>query len=174
MTAAELHEQYAATLTRSPYCDAASPYYLHKALQTLVPNGITIGAVKTWWDVYRTVEGVDRIGSAQELQDMHGDSIAHMAQECKTPFKLCAKLRKRQPPIFISNSIAKQWLKDFGIGDTKRIESAGHLQMECGEKLRENMPFVSSEEVSSFLLRELQIVCAPCICRAWMDREGSQ
>ena len=82
LTAAELHERYADTLACSPYCDASSPYYLHKALQTLVPSGISIGAVKNWWDVYRTVEGVDRISTAQELQDMHGDSIAHLAQEC--------------------------------------------------------------------------------------------
>ena len=174
LTAAELHERYADTLKCSPYCDASSPYYLHKALQTLVPSGISIGAVKNWWDVYRTVEGVVRISTAQELQDMHGDSIAHLAHEFMTPFVLCATLRKRQPPILISNSIAKQWLKDFGIGDTKRIESAGHLEMECGEKLRENMPFVSSEEVASFLLRELQIVCAPRICRSWMDGEWSR
>ena len=174
LTSAELHEQYADTLKRSPYCDAASPYLLHKALQTLVPNGITIGAVKNWWDVYRTVEGADRTSTAQQLQDRHGDSISHLAQECKTAWKLCNTLSKRQPPIFVSNSIAKEWLRDFGIGITKRIESAGHLEMECGEKIREHMPFPSSDDLSSFLCRELQIVCAPRICRFWMDRDWSQ
>ena len=174
LTAAEVHERYAAALTRSPYCDAASPYYLHKALQTLVPNGITHSAVKTWWDVYRNVEGADRISTAQQLQDRHGDSISHLAEQCKTAFVLCSTLRKMQPPIFVSNSIAKQWLRDFGIGLTKRIESAGHLEMECGEKIRENMPFASSEDLATFLCRELQIVCAPRICRFGMDRDWSR
>ena len=174
LTSADLQEQYADTLKRSPYCDARSPFLLHKALQTLMPGRITIAAVKHWWDVYRSVEGADRISTAQQLQDRHGDSIAHLAQECKTAWKLCNTLSKRQPPIFVSNSIAKEWLRDFGIGITKRIESAGHLEIEYGEKIREHMPFPSSDDLSSFLCRELQIECAPHICRFWMDRDWSR
>ena len=144
-----LQTRYSELLTQAPYVDAQSPYLLHKALSTSIR--ITAGVVKQWWSLYRVAEGEVRLSSAAELEERYGDTIRHYAVEHPTAFKLCKALRQRSPPICISDSSAKQWLKLYGgqavIAD---VNSAGHLEMRYGDRNRAHTQFNSPDALASW------------------------
>ena len=57
-----------------------------------------------------------------------GSNCVASVQQNRTAFKLCAALRKAQPPIFITDGVAKQWIIKFG-SETKTIMSAAALEI---------------------------------------------
>ena len=51
--------------------------------------------------------------SAQELEEKYGDVARTLAVEHSTAYKLCGALRKREPPVFVSDGVAKMWLSKY-------------------------------------------------------------
>ena len=171
LSAAELHEKYGAELREPPYVHAASPYLLQKLL---VAGNIqcTYGAVRTWWTQYRVVDSGDRLTSAEALQEQYGSIIAHYAVEHATPFKLCQALLRHDPPICISDAVAKQWLLKYGGQEgVKLINNAAQLELECGERIRACMAFDNGDALASWLMTELKVSVPSRICQHWLSKD---
>ncbi len=50
ITSRQLEEQHGELLRQAPYSEAASPYFLHKALTKRTPPiAVSHGTVKEWW-----------------------------------------------------------------------------------------------------------------------------
>jgi hypothetical protein len=175
LNAEELQAQYSQLLSQPPYGEATSAYFLHKVLQQHVPPiRVTHGTVKQWWNKFRVSAGDIRLTSAAELQERYGDSIGHYAVEYPTAFKLCAALRLRVPPICIDDSIAKEWLRQYGgQRDVVSVHSAGHLELLHGDRIRMVMPMNSADGLASWLLSELKVLAPARICQYWLSKDWS-
>ena len=106
----ELETLHGTLLSQPPYSECSSPYLLHKALiARRPPIAVTYAVVKVWWES-RQRRLTPGISSAQELHDKHGAQVTALAVENPTYFKLCKALRELDPPIFVTDGVAKQWL----------------------------------------------------------------
>ena len=61
--------------------------------------------------VHKVPANAVSVASANELEELYGDSIRHVALENKTSYKLCRALRGREPPICVTDKLASAWLK---------------------------------------------------------------
>jgi hypothetical protein len=175
-TAAQLQAWLGPALDVPPLSLAPSPYLLHIALVRSYPGlCVTSACVKTWWDLCKVGNEHLRITSMQELEDKHGDLIRPLAVENKTSFKLCKAMRDMDPPIYVIDSIARSWLRKHGPhGEVRHIASAGSLEMQYGDRIREECIIdIDSDLLSSWLYKSLS-VCAPRrVCQKWLDTDWS-
>ena len=115
--------------------------------------------------------------SAQQLEDEHGASIRHLATDYPTPYKLCKVLREREPPLYISDGVAKQWLERFGgQADLRYIRNAGHLEAQWGQSIRDHVAHVgsvSSAGIAEWLFMEHKVSVPQRICKTWLQRDWS-
>ena len=114
-TAADLDRQYGALLRQPPLSDLTSARYLQRALKAKRID-VTEGVLKQWLLKYRTGDPTTGIGgrmSAQELHEQYGAELKALSQEKKTRYLLCKALRERDPPVFITDSVARQWLEKY-------------------------------------------------------------
>ena len=125
--------QYGAMLRRPPLSDLTSARYLHQAL-TAKGIVVTEGVVKQWLLKYRTGDAAatdsGSIKSTKELHETHGAYLQALPLEKKkTPYLLCKALRQRDPPVIITDAVAKQWLAKYaGKEDLVQVNNAGQLE----------------------------------------------
>ena len=133
LTAQQLHEQYHDLLQQPPFSDAPTPYRLHQAL---VQRGINVThqVCKTWWNKYRISVEVS-VKSAKELDEKYSHIVKPLAVENRTAHKLCAAMREHDPPVYVTDGVAKRWLEMY-FGPMQNIEIAGHLETLYGKRLR--------------------------------------
>ena len=159
LSAAQHQEKHGELLKQAPYADAPSPFLLHKALTSRRPPiRITHAAVKTWFAKYKANPNQQSIQSATELNEKHGDIVKHLSIDYHTAYKLGAALRNRDPPIFASDGVVKQWLMKYGSKMTY-IDNAGHLEDLYGQRIREEWPGTEprGDLLHSWLQKELQV-----------------
>ena len=177
LTAAELQAQYGDVLSAPPLSEAGSPFLLHSALtQRQPPIAVSHAAVKVWWGKYKVAPGAEAVQSAQDLEDRHGAGIKHLVAEHPTAYKLCKALRERDPPLFVSDGIAKEWLRKFGgHGDLVYIDSAGHLETRYGERIRADVPQeqLQVESLCKWLFKELSVSVPARVCQKWLTSDWS-
>ena len=115
-----------------------------------------------------------RVTSAAELEELYGDTIRHYAVEYPTAFKLCKVLRERSPPICISDRSAKDWLRSYG-GQAviEKVNSAGHLEMGYGDRIRAHTQFNSPDALASWLLTEVKVSAPTRVCQHWLTKDWS-
>ena len=78
-------------------------------------------------------------------------TVRHLAAEYKTPFKFCGALIKLQPPVYVSDYVAKQWLEKYSGNQTLSIVlNAGRLETEYGERIRAGMPDGTTASSAAF------------------------
>ena len=127
VSAWQLEEQYGKLLRQTPYSDAASAYLLHQALKKKTPPvNVSYSAVRTWWSNHRTPAEAS-IKNAAELQAKYGDVLRSLAVDNPSAYLLVKALRERNPPIYVSDGIAKHWLNTH-FPKEKHVENAGHLE----------------------------------------------
>ena len=97
-----------------------------------------------------------------------------MAKEHSSAFLLCKALRQQNPPIFISDGVAKQWLKKY-YGDVKTIHNAGHLELQFGQCIRDRpeSPFSNGSELQVWMLQQHKISVEARVCQHWLSTEWS-
>ena len=149
----------------------------HKALTTRRPAvNVTHGVCKTWWSKYRGPQDGAAIASAQALDDQYGDICRGLVAEHSTAYKLCYVLRGRDPPIDISDGIAKQWIQKFsGIGLAKYVDNAGHLESQYGNCVRAHplSEGFSAATLASWLLLEQRVSAPMPVCQKWLYTDWS-
>ena len=96
--------------------------------------------------------------TAADFQDKYGDVAGPMATEYNTAYKLTAALRQLDPPICITDGVAKQWLAKVHL--TRRIIVPAKVESEFGERIREHKSMAdwTAEELVSWLSRSCSIV----------------
>ena len=107
------------------------------------------------------------LDSDEALEQQFGDDIRHIAQKHNTAFKLCKALRSREPPVFVSDAVAKHWLRRYSSRTAQvYVDSACHLEQYYGDILRAQA-CSNGEEVCKWLLAEHSVsvpvrVCVKC------------
>ena len=174
LSALELHQQYETILSEQPLCDCPSPYLLHAALtRRSPPISVSYAAVRQWWGKYRVTPGGISLDSVEALEQQYGDDIRHIAQEHNTAFKLCKALRSRDPPVFVSDAVAKHWLRRYARSSAKAyVDSVGHLEQYYGDILRAQ-GCSNGEEVCKWLLAEHSVSVPVRVCVKWLSSEWS-
>ena len=174
MTALELHLSYGHILAAQPLCDCASPYLLHAQLTSRSPPiDVSYAAVRQWWGKHRVTPGGIKLDSPEALEQEYGDDIRHVAQEHNTAFKLCKALRLRDPPVFVSDAVAKHWLRRYSSSAALvYVDSAGHLELYYGDILRAQA-CSNGEEVCKWLLAEHSVSVPVRVCIKWLTSDWS-
>ena len=160
LTAQALEEQYGNVLHAHPLSDCPTPDALRAALCARVPPvEVSLSCLRVWWGKYKLPDGAVTAASAQELESRYGDSIRHLGLEYPTAYKLCKALRQREPPLCVTDAIARVWLSRYARGvEVQNIENAGHLEMLCGDRIRSEAPAdLTADALAAWLLKELSV-----------------
>ena len=117
------------------------------------------------------------IESAGDFEKRYGDRARALVAEHASAYKLCKALRESSDPVFVSDVIAKQWLRKFSEeGDLTSIENAGHLELQAGDYIREHFSLdieTKPEELLVWLRREKKISVSIRTCQTWMTKTWS-
>jgi hypothetical protein len=173
LTAKRLQEQYGGLL-QEQYGDCPSVYLLHSALSRRKPPiDVSMATVKTWWEKYKHGEIQYSVSNSKELQDKYGDIVRVLAVNKSSAYLLVRALRDREPAVYISDEVAKQWFKKYF--DLSQIDNAGHLESRYGELLREHMKQHSLDAtgVSQWLVGRHQVSVPARICQHWLAKDWS-
>ena len=147
ITAAQFEKRYG-NLVRAEYVE----YTGYGALCTVLlarqppidgPHGVLIQRFKR-----KNIKPPDAIAvsSADDLQEKYGDFVKGLAPVHATAFKLCKALREQTPAVYCTDGIAKSWFNKFGT-ELKRILTAGHLELICGARIREDSKWASMHPI---------------------------
>jgi hypothetical protein len=137
ITAAQFGKRYGA-MCRAEYPDVTGREALRTVLlQRQPPIDVPEGVLRQW--LKRSVKPADAItvSSADDLQEKYGDLVKGLVLVHATAYKLCQALRSQAPAVYCSDGIAKQWIKKYG-SELQYINSAGHLELHCGSRIRDN------------------------------------
>ena len=109
LSANELQGRYASLLAQPPFCHAASPYLLHRALSSRRPPiDVSLAAVKTWWEKCKIGQIELSVSSAKELEEKYGDIVKALAVNNSSAYLLAKALRSGEPAVYISDGVARQ------------------------------------------------------------------
>ena len=115
-----------------------------------------------------------KVSSSAELQEKYGDVVAVLAEENPSSHKLCQALKRRTPPVYVTDGVAKEWFKHHR-GDLEYINSAGHLELICGARIREDETTtgMDPEALRVWLRTNLSVDAAVSTCQTWRLRDWS-
>ena len=115
-------------------------YKLKQKLSARVPPlDVSEGVLKQWILKYRLPADAIQIMGAEDLEKRYGEAIRHLATSDCTGYKLQAALKKLSPPLYVSDQASRDWLRKYGSTEPiVQINSAGHLEMHIGKRIRED------------------------------------
>ena len=137
ITAARSEKRHG-NLVRAEYADYTGQDALRTVLlQRHPPIDVPRGVLEQWLK-RKSIKPADAItvSSTDELQEKHGALVKDLVAVHATAYKLCKALREQSPAIYCSDGIAKKWIKKNG-SELRYINSAGHLELICGARIRE-------------------------------------
>ena len=175
--AADLERLHGAELARPPLSEARSPYLLYKMLQERRPRiDTTKQAVKTWFGQYRRDVAGERVHSTEELERVYGDCIrdCQLAHAHPTAFLLCKALRNFEPPVLVSDAIARRWLREHGgINIQSQADNAAHLELRWGARIREHLAGAAMEAaaLAKWMLTIARGSVPTRVCETWLKRD---
>ena len=148
------------------------------ALQTALagrqpPIVVSHGALRQW--VKRRVKSADAItvSSADDLQEKYGALVKSLVLENATAYEVCQALRSQTPPISCTDGIAKGWFKKYG-ASLKCIDTAGHLELHCGSRIREDdKASLEAPQFRAWLQTELLVDASVSTCQTWRIKDWS-
>ena len=132
-----------------------------------------MATVKTWWLKYQHGEIQLSASSGKELQNKYSDIVATLAVNNSSAYLLVRALRDRDPPVHISDGVAKQWLNAYF--KLSHIDNAEHLESRYGELLREHMKQYPLDPagLSQWLVGRHQVSVPVRICQHWLASDWS-
>ena len=173
ITAAQFGKRYGA-MCRAEYPEVTG----HKALRSVLlqrqpPIDVPEGVLRQW--LKRSVKPADAVtvSSADDLQEKYGELVKGLVLVHATAYKLCQALRSQAPAVYCSDGIAKQWIKKYG-SELKYINSAGHLELHCGSRIRENdKGLLEAPELKVWLQTTLLVDASVSTCQTWRTKDWS-
>ena len=173
---AELQSRHGAILSQPPLLDVTSAIVLRKRLLDRKPSiKVGVAVCRGWLQQYRPIEGAVKIESAEDLEEKYGDLTRQYAVDNPTAYLLCKAYRARTPPVFITDGVAKQWFLKYCGGDTTHIDCAGHLEMQYGQRIRDDSDAngLDSAALSAWLRRVVSVSASARTCETWLSRDWS-
>ena len=110
-------------------------------------------AMIIWFAKFRLPSDAVTVSSAEELHRRYGDILPALAAQTPTAYRLMRVLKARTPPLYVSESVMRQWFLRYF--DAVPINSAGHLKLKYGDCIREHA------DAASFEAAELRVVLGP-------------
>ena len=108
LTAKELQDQYGDLLQQTHLSEYPSAYFLHSALSRRTPP-IHV----SWYQKYKHGNVQFSVSSCKELHEKYRDLVNVLAVNSPSAYLLVRALRNREPAVYISDEVAKQWLKKY-------------------------------------------------------------
>ena len=158
-------------------CGNVSAYYLKKALYARpTPMDVTEGVLKQWILKYRLPADAVVVSGSDELEKKYGDAIRHLAAENRTGYKLMDALKKRAPPLYVTEQAAKDWLRRYGSAEpVTQINSAGHLETHVGQRIRDDdeAKTIAADALTNWLYTSACVSASVRVCQNWLSKEWS-
>ena len=156
------------------YAQYTTPRTLRVALsQRHPPIIVTDGMLKMWFAKHRLPSDAVTVSSAEELHTRYGDILPALAAQNPTPYRLMRVLKARTPPLYVSDAVLKQWFLRYF--DAMPINSAGHLELRYGDRIREDPEAATLEAAALrvWLRTVLKVDASEVTCRTWRVRTWS-
>ena len=154
-----------------------SEYKLLSALSARVPPlDVSKGVLKQWILKYRLPADAVKIMGAEDLEKRYGKAIRHLATDNCTGYKLQAALKKLSPPLYVSDQASRDWLRKYGSTEPiVQINSAGHLEMNVGKRIREDdeAKMLDAERLKKWLYASPYVSTSVKVCQSWLTKEWS-
>ena len=166
-SAVALEEKYGTVLRQPPYSDAGTARLLFRVLQQQMPREkIPEGVCKQWILKYRVTQEYS-VKTAEEFEERHGDTARNLVDEHNTAFKLTKALLEVDPPVCISDRVARTWLSKFQ--SLRHFETAGQLESEFGERIRTEKPddIESTHQLVTWLFKQYSIHVSLRVAQNW-------
>ena len=130
--------------------------------------------LKVWFSKQALPPDTVTVSSAVELEQQYGDLVRAFAASHASKYKLCRALLTATPPVRITDGIAKEWLRRYG-QDLQYINSAGHLEMLCGERIRseETTDGLDAPGLRIWLRESAAVDVSEVTCKTWLSRDWS-
>ena len=174
MTADVFEDKYG-DLVRREFSQYTTAHRLQKVLaQRREPLNIPVGVLKLWLVKTGLPEGAVKVSSAEELQEKYGDVAQELAGKHSPPFTLCRAFKTCTPPVYVTDRVAKSWFRVFR-GDLQFINSASHLELICGARIREQETTAGQEpgELQAWLRQNLRVEASVSTCQTWRVKDWS-
>ena len=161
-------------MRRAEYPDAGYEALRTVLLQRQPPIDVSHGVLRQWLK-RKSIKPADAItvSGADELQEKYGALVKGLVVVHATAYRLCQALRSESPAVYCSDGIAKQWFKKYG-AVLQCINSAGHLELICGGRIRENdKGLLDAPELKVWLQTALSVDVSVSTCQTWRTKEWS-
>ena len=143
LTAALFQERYGNVVSEH-FAQYTTARTLRVALsQRKPPIIVTDGMLKVWFAKFRLPSDAVTVSSAEELHRRYGDLLPALAAQNPTAYRLMRVLKARTPPLYVSEQVLKQWFLRYFYAEP--INSAGHLELKYGDRIREHAEAVTLE-----------------------------
>ena len=108
-----LEQKYGSVLQEPPYSDAGTTRQLFRILEQQTPRDqISESVCKNWFGKFR-VARESSAKTAQEFEERYWDRARPLAEEHNSAYKLTEALLALDPPVCISDQVAKTWLSAY-------------------------------------------------------------
>ena len=173
LSASLFHERYG-ELVSEHFAQHTTAYTLRIALsQRKPPIIVTDGMLKLWFAKYRLPSDAVTVSSAEEFHSRYGDVLPALAAQNPTAYRLNKVLKERTPPLYVSEEVLKRWFLRYF--DAEPINSAGHLELKYGDRIREHAEAATLEaaELRVWLRTVLKVDASEQTCKTWRVRSWS-
>ena len=85
-------------------------------------------------------------------------------------------MRERQPPLLVSDAIAKRWLQEYGgVWVVSRVENAAHLELRWGDRIRQDPEARSmgAPALAHWMHVGRNVLVPVRVCQTWKSRDWS-
>ena len=123
--------------------------------------------LKNWFAKYRLPSDAVTVSCAEELDRRYGDILPALAARNPTAYRLMRVLQARTPPLYVSDAVLKQWFLRYF--DAAPINSAGHLELKYGDRIREHAEAATFEanDLRVWLRTVLKVDASEQTCHGW-------
>ena len=136
----------------------------------LVPEGV----LKVWFAKQSSPPGTVTVSSAAELQERHGDVVRALAATHASAYKLCRAMLTATPPA-ARHGRHRQTMATAIWSVLEKINSAGHLEMRCGDRIREGETShgIDVAGLRLWLRENVAVDVSEVTCRTWLSTDWS-
>ena len=143
LTAKLFQERYG-DIVSEHFSQYTTAYTLRVALsQRKPPIIVTDGMLKIWFAKFRLASDAVTVSSAEDLNTRYGDLLPALAAQNPSAYRLMRVLKEQTPPLHVSEKVMRGWFSRYF--DAERINSAGHLELKYGHRIREHAEAVTFE-----------------------------
>jgi hypothetical protein len=191
----ELEEKYG---EQARECGDIPAYQCRKALQARSPAiTVSVGVLKQWIMKYRVQDAMDVYGSAcmvwhgnkiwyaglppdavviadsADLERRYGSEIRPLTGS-HTGLKFMLMLKKRNPPLYVTEQTAKNWLRVYGSVELVQIDNADNLEVCIGERIRNDAEAktLDADALANWLHTRACAIASVSVCQTWLNKDG--